>query len=93
MSYNDSIEASAPSYALYFLQNIAELWKEALFCDVTVSVGKTQFQAHKTVLAAASPFFKAMLLSGMEEQKRNAIQLHDVSPDVFSRIISFIYTG
>ena len=93
MSYTDVLRASAPGYSQRFLENIAAMWKESCFCDVTILIGKRQFQAHKTILAAASPFFKAMFSSGMEEEHRNEIELHEMSTDIFSKIISFIYTG
>ncbi|XP_005098953.1 actin-binding protein IPP [Aplysia californica] len=93
MSGPELLEASAPGYSRRFLQSMALMWRESSFCDITLVIGRRRFQAHKTVLAAASPFFKAMFSSGMEEQSRDEIELHEMSTDVFHEIISFIYTG
>ncbi|CAG5135227.1 unnamed protein product [Candidula unifasciata] len=87
------LETSSPGYPRRLLENMTRLWKENAFCDVTLLIGRRRFQAHKNVLAACSPFFKAMFFSGMEEQSRSEIELHDISSDVFNIIISFMYTG
>ena len=89
----DVLDTCAPGYPRRFLQSMALLWKETCFCDVTIIIGKRQFLAHKAVLAAASPFFKAMFSSGMEEERSNEIVLHEMSAEIFNKILSFMYTG
>uniref|UniRef100_A0A2C9JVG8 BTB domain-containing protein n=1 Tax=Biomphalaria glabrata TaxID=6526 RepID=A0A2C9JVG8_BIOGL len=87
------LETSSPGYSRRLIENLASLWNDSCFCDVTLLIDRKRFPAHKNVLAAASPFFKAMFLSGMEEQKRDVIELHGMSSEIFSIMISFIYTG
>ena len=63
-------------------------------CDVTLRAGNESFHAHKVVLAAASPYFKAMFCtSGMKECEMTEIPLHGVKPSVLSTLIEFAYTS
>ncbi|CAL1540852.1 unnamed protein product [Lymnaea stagnalis] len=87
------LDTASPGYSRRLLENLASLWTDASFCDVTLLIGKKKFQAHRNILAAASPFFKAMFLSGMEEQSRSEIELHEMSSDIFNTLITFMYTG
>ena len=87
------METSPPGYPRRLLKKVEQLWDDSLFCDIFLVVGRHKFQAHKNILAAASSFFKAMFLSGMEEQSQREIQLHDVSADIFRVLMKFIYTG
>ena len=47
-------------------------------CDVTLKVGAKQFDAHKTVLAASSPYFEAMFQSCMEESEKKDIEIKGI---------------
>ncbi len=40
-----------------------------LFTDATITVGDQDFQVHRAVLAAASPYFECMFRSEMQEGK------------------------
>ena len=40
------------------LSGLNDLRKTGTFCDIIVQVGGREFAAHKTVLAAASNYFK-----------------------------------
>ncbi|KAG2577544.1 hypothetical protein PVAP13_6NG104600 [Panicum virgatum] len=60
--------------------------------DVTFSVGGVMFKAHKMVLAARSPVFRAELYGPMREEGRKAIVIEDVQPDVFRAFLHFIYS-
>ncbi|KAJ1276443.1 hypothetical protein BS78_05G214900 [Paspalum vaginatum] len=59
--------------------------------DVTFEVGGEEFMAHKYVLAARSPVFKAALFGTMESAATR-IQIDDMEPRVFQAMLHFIYT-
>ncbi|WVZ94508.1 hypothetical protein U9M48_040391, partial [Paspalum notatum var. saurae] len=59
--------------------------------DVIFSVGGVVFTAHKLVLAARSPVFRAELYGPMRERGTKPIVIEDVQPDVFRALLHFIY--
>ncbi|XP_067872088.1 kelch-like ECH-associated protein 1A [Heterodontus francisci] len=83
-----------PSQALSVMQ---ELRRDGQLCDVTVRVahgGKEQtFSAHRIVLAACSPVFKAMFTSNLRECRVPEVKLQGIHPTVMEQIIDFAYTS
>uniref|UniRef100_A0A6J0VEY8 Kelch-like protein 40 n=1 Tax=Pogona vitticeps TaxID=103695 RepID=A0A6J0VEY8_9SAUR len=63
------------------------------FLDCVLKVKGKVFPCHRLVLAACSPYFRAMFLSDMEEGKKKEISLEDVDPDVMGKILHYIYTS
>ncbi|XP_052166343.1 BTB/POZ and MATH domain-containing protein 3-like [Oryza glaberrima] len=59
---------------------------------VSFVVGGETFPAHRAVLAARSPVFRAELLGPMAEAKMSRITIHDVEPVTFRAMLRFIYT-
>ncbi|KAF8762584.1 hypothetical protein HU200_009295 [Digitaria exilis] len=60
--------------------------------DVSFGVGDETFHAHRAVLAARSPVFKAELLGSMAEATMPSIALHDIAPATFKAMLRFMYT-
>ncbi|XP_052166342.1 BTB/POZ and MATH domain-containing protein 2-like [Oryza glaberrima] len=60
--------------------------------DVSFLVDGETFPAHRAVLAARSPVFRAELLGSMAESKMSSITLHDIEPLTFRALLRFIYT-
>ena len=71
------------------------LRRKESFCDVTVSVKDKEFKAHRVVLAAGSPFFLSLLVSGMKEGKEKfiRIELEEATESVMEEVLKYIYTG
>ncbi|KAL6030371.1 hypothetical protein STEG23_034376 [Scotinomys teguina] len=72
---------------------LGELWENSSFTDCCLVVSGQEFQAHKAILAARSPVFRAMFEHDMRESKSNRILMHDLEPQVFKVMMDFIYTG
>ena len=66
-------------------------------CDITLKVNGRCFHAHKSVLAATSPYFRSMFTSCMKEQFCQEVDLTASLaleyPDSFKHILDYIYTG
>jgi speckle-type POZ protein len=60
--------------------------------DVSFVIGTETFHAHRAVLAARSPVFKAELLGPMAESSMSSITLHDIAPTTFRAMLRFVYT-
>ncbi|KAH1017837.1 hypothetical protein HUJ05_008431 [Dendroctonus ponderosae] len=64
-----------------------------MLTDVTLEVGAEHYNAHRVVLAAASPYFKAMFTGGLKECEMSRVKLQGISPTAMHKLISFMYTG
>ena len=62
-------------------------------CDVTLVVADQEFKAHKVILAASSPYFKAMFATAFDEKDHSKIIIQNTLPKYFEMILDFIYTG
>ncbi|KAF3335133.1 BTB/POZ and MATH domain-containing protein 2-like isoform X1 [Carex littledalei] len=61
--------------------------------DVTFRLSDgAAFNAHRLILAARSPVFRAELFGPMMESKTNCINIQDMEASVFKALLHFIYT-
>nr|XP_034601583.1 BTB/POZ and MATH domain-containing protein 1-like [Setaria viridis]TKW11279.1 hypothetical protein SEVIR_6G222800v2 [Setaria viridis] len=60
--------------------------------DVSFTVGGETFHAHRAILAARSPVFRAELLGSMAEATMTSIALHDIAPATFKAMLWFMYS-
>jgi speckle-type POZ protein len=60
--------------------------------DVSFSVGGETVPAHRAVLAARSPVFRAELFGPMSDATSPSIALQDVDPAAFRLMVRYIYT-
>ncbi|XP_071964413.1 kelch-like protein 24 [Antedon mediterranea] len=61
--------------------------------DVSLCVGDHEFRCHRTILAAGSPYFRAMFTNNLRENSETKIVLQDVNPVMLELIINYIYTS
>lgn len=74
------------------LGGLCELLENDKFVDCVLKIKDQDFPCHKLVLAASSPYFKAMFLSDLEESKKREVVLKDVEPGIMGMILRYIYT-
>lgn len=72
---------------------LCDLLENDKFVDCVLKIQDKEFPCHRLVLAASSPFFKAMFLSELEESKRREVVLKDVDPSVMGMILRYLYTS
>ncbi|CAO2200997.1 unnamed protein product [Urochloa humidicola] len=73
------------------MQHFGNLLKEKKGVDVTFLVGGETIEAHKIVLAARSPVFKAEFFGHMRESGTSCVTVEDMQPEVFEALLHFIY--
>jgi kelch-like protein 20 len=62
-------------------------------CDVVISVGNSKIKAHKIILSASSPYFRAMFTNELAESKQNEITLKDIDEQAMEMLIEFCYSS
>lgn len=72
---------------------LCDLLENEKFVDCVLKIKDKEFPCHRLVLAASSPFFKAMFVSELEESKKREIVLKDVEPSVMGMILRYLYTS
>ncbi|XP_077581076.1 kelch-like protein 40a [Stigmatopora nigra] len=72
---------------------LCDLLENDKFVDCVLKVKDKKFPCHRLVLAASSPFFKAMFLSDLEESRTRDIVLKDVEPATVGLILRYLYTS
>nr|XP_020670667.1 zinc finger and BTB domain-containing protein 9 [Pogona vitticeps] len=85
-----SVQIQFPHYASVLLESLNKHRLEGKFCDISIHVQGRVFQAHKSVLAASSPYFHDKLLLN----DTNCIVLPSViEPEAFENLLQLIYSG
>ena len=62
----DVIRYSDSSHGNMLLAELSQLRVERLLTDITLQVGQQKFACHRNILAACSPYFKAMFTGSMQ---------------------------
>ncbi|XP_026867704.2 kelch-like protein 21 [Electrophorus electricus] len=81
------------AHAINLLRGIHELRAERKFFDVTLCAEGCEFQCHRTVLAAASTYFRAMFAGTLRESAMDRVVLHEVPAELLGLLVDFCYTG
>ena len=91
MSSNFHLSAAHGS-AVERLEALRCLQQDGTLCDVIFETEKgEQIPAHRAVLAASSPFFRAMFVSSLVESTQKHVRLPDIDFDVLSAVFSYAY--
>uniref|UniRef100_A0A8C4QMH2 BTB domain-containing protein n=1 Tax=Eptatretus burgeri TaxID=7764 RepID=A0A8C4QMH2_EPTBU len=64
-----------------------------LLTDVVLKANGCEFPCHRVVLAASSPYFRAMFEYQMQESQENYIEINDVNAGALELLLNFVYTG
>ena len=77
----------------HVLKGLDELRNQELLCDVHLVAEGAKFPAHRVVLAAASPYFRAMFTGGFKENQMCEITLNDMTSIGIHCVLNAIYTA
>lgn len=72
-------------------QHFGKLLESGEGTDVNFDVDEETFSAHKLVLAARSPVFRAQLYGPMKDHNTQCIKVEDMEAPVFKVVCSFLF--
>lgn len=78
------------NYARETMKMLFMMRSHHMLTDVVLEVQQELFHAHKVILSAASPYFKAMFTGGLKECEMSRVKLQGVS-DFYDRF--FFYSS
>ncbi|KAL0281030.1 UNVERIFIED_CONTAM: hypothetical protein PYX00_002149 [Menopon gallinae] len=81
------------NYVKEAIKMMSMMRSHQMLTDVILEVGAELFHAHKVVLAAASPYFKAMFTGGLKECEMSRVKLQGICNTAMARLLHFMYTG
>ncbi|XBI12879.1 hypothetical protein VPH35_139686 [Triticum aestivum] len=73
-------------------QHLGELLQSEMGADVTFLACDESFAAHRYILAARSPVFKARFFGDMKDKCSARVEIKDMEAAAFSAMLHFIYT-
>ncbi|XP_026411463.1 BTB/POZ and MATH domain-containing protein 3-like [Papaver somniferum] len=74
------------------IQNIKGLLESEVGSDITFHIGSEEFRAHKSILAARSPVFKAMFYGQMGNPDMETTVIEEFDPFAFKAMLLFLYS-
>ncbi|XP_040830081.1 zinc finger and BTB domain-containing protein 8A [Ochotona curzoniae] len=82
------------SHQSHLLQQLNEQRRQDVFCDCNILVEGKVFKAHRNVLFASSGYFKMLLSQNSKETSQpTTATFQAFSPDTFTVILDFVYSG
>lgn len=65
-----------------------------LLCDVALEThSKQQISAHRAVLAAAIPYFRAMFINHLLESTQKKVSMKDIDYDILQAVVAYAYSA
>ena len=75
------------------LNTLKSMYDSGQLIDVTICVQDQEFPCHRNVLAATSPYFRAMFTTDLTESKQEKIHILEVDANSVQQVIEYAYTG
>merc|ERR1711990_722185 len=82
------------NFAPQFLLGLENLYKDRIFVDTTLVIGKTEIPVHRCVISAVSGYFRSMFAGSLKEAfQHERVELKELDENVVSNLIEYCYTG
>ena len=75
------------------LETLKSMYDSGHLIDVKICVQDKEFPCHRNVLAATSPYFRAMFTIDLNESKQEKIRILEVDANSVQQVIEYAYTG
>lgn len=73
-------------------KDLEQLLDSKDLADIVLNTGGVRLEAHRVILCARSPVFRAMLSHDTKEAREGVVDIPDVEPEVVSAMLRYIYT-
>ncbi|KAJ8039550.1 Kelch-like protein 20 [Holothuria leucospilota] len=96
-----AFETAHPSEFIYISQRhcqdtlsmINVLRKQGELWDVVINVNNNKIYAHRIILSAYSPYFRAMFTGELAESRQTEVTIKDIDEKALEQLIDFAYTA
>ncbi|GIY18664.1 hypothetical protein CDAR_11861 [Caerostris darwini] len=92
LSSASTIDTNQKSTVSPLGEDLKILFDNQILCDVKLRTTTDTFHAHKIILSARSPVFRAMFTSDMKENVQQCVEIPDVDADTMREMLRYIYT-
>ncbi|CAM2107007.1 kelch-like protein 38 [Caretta caretta] len=75
------------------LRQLNVLRQNRMLTDVTLCTSEFEIPCHRNVLAASSPYFKAMFCNNFKESCQAKVDLKGIDSNILYQIVLYVYTG
>ncbi|KAG7270342.1 LOW QUALITY PROTEIN: hypothetical protein CRUP_034452 [Coryphaenoides rupestris] len=94
----DGIRQEVDGVARVMRPRMSPVWNEQRLagemCDVVIEAGGTEFRAHKVILCACTPYFRALFTYGDNETPaRSVYRIPGVSAEAMQLLVEYAYTS
>lgn len=84
-------------HAMAVMSQLHVFMTKKIFCDTVIKITEEEFQCHRNVLAASSPWFRRIFNEKIEkvlvENNMFNLRLYNISTDAFRQYMEYVYTG
>lgn len=85
-----SVPPQPPIHASRALEALDQMRRQGVLCDVRLCAGGVEVQAHRALLAACSPYFRAMFTQ-FDESRRDTVTIQNIDAQALQQLIDYIY--
>ncbi|XP_041987584.1 kelch-like protein diablo [Aricia agestis] len=75
------------------LGELSALRRHRELCDVVLNVASRKLFAHRVILSACSPYFRAMFTGELAESRATEVTIRDVDESAMEQLVEFCYTA
>ncbi|XP_055944422.1 speckle-type POZ protein B-like [Argiope bruennichi] len=74
------------------MDDLKTIYNNQILTDVELKTKTKSFPAHKIILCARSPVFKAMMTNNMKEKNTDYVHIDDLEDDTVQQLLLFFYS-
>ncbi|KAK3915881.1 Kelch-like protein diablo [Frankliniella fusca] len=84
---------TSDKHARCTLSELSVLRRHRELCDVVLNVGSRKIFAHRVILSACSPYFRAMFTGELAESRQTEVTIRDIDELAMELLIDFCYSS